>query len=571
MGISVAELEKQDKKGLENMYLTVSDLTGDIVVSTTEITAYIEKFTPLVYPNSKDPFNSEPNADTEFNPDPYKMSLSPDDYDPDDDSPEPLWDKDGWITSYLTYLPLSDNLVDPNITDAGILAKCSGYYPEDITFDDEDFNRLTGTAIMDSNGVLFERKLRILQRTVEERHTLVQGRNQSRTVGRYMVSAQIEFKFRRIIAANHSSVAPLIADIEERINVLNTPTRTGWGAMPRATYLAPALSINKQLIKMANYIMPFSDDGSNYEVDTGNSDDYLATNSSVVIKVDVLSSLKPKDFTTQFGKHVKSGYTKKKVKLWKKILVAVIIIIVIIVAVILAIPTGGGSINWGAATITLLLGSLALTGLSMYWANNGDPAAAKFAAGGAEILGYLAMATGIAASLSSFMKKEAAKELVDQMEDAGLINSDIAGILTFVSSFVDFNNMSFSLDTISLPDLPNLGELQEVILDSVTTFTAQSTTAIMNQTLNFVSKSFNMYISLISPPGEGLADKQAQIAAMTKEIETLSPDNAEAIWKSYTDPYGSIFEVGDIYEKSYNILTTGRNRLLMNKCYESSF
>lgn len=88
-------------------------------------------------------------------------------------------------------------------------------------------------------------------------------------------------------------------------------------------------------------------------------------------------------FTNLIQSMIDTRYVEKKVEWWKKALV-------IIAAIVIVVVTWG----WGAP-IALSLGSLALGLMSMYFAKNGEPGVAKYAAKGSRAVGYAAMAAGI--------------------------------------------------------------------------------------------------------------------------------------------------------------------------------
>mgnify|MGYP006413463969 CR=1 FL=1 len=611
IGIEVTDIDSQDKKGLTAMYLDVSDLSREIVVGTDDITRYIEQFTPRVYPTGVDPFNSNLNGEvvptttpityTDLNPDPYKDG---DVLDPNGVPYAPLWDKDGWITSYLEYKPLSTALIDPNITDAGILAKCSGYNPTEVSFADGVFNRLTGIAMMDANGVLFERQLRVIQRTVEERHHYVRGNTDSANTSRYMVGAKVEFKFRRIKDASDISVVPLITLIEDKIADLNIvqqgPFNTQFLSLFASGYANPELSINKQLIRMANYITPYSSDGLNYSVEVAGVNSYIATNPVVRIKYDAISALLPQKFTKAFSSRIRPGYDVKPAEWWEIAIVVVLVIIIIIIAVIVAIPTGGGSIGWASASIVLIVGSLVMTGLAMYWAENGSPMAAQYAGIAAEYLGYAAMITGVAGATQSLIAQQGTMTVLQGFQaagsfiavggeiaqQAGWVDEETAQIIKIVGAVLTVSKLftaqpvpvakgsvpkgatpPIDVPPVALPPLPPI----DVPTFGLIHLANVPTPMIINSLLSFTNSLFTTYITVIAPPAEGIEAQEDKLRAQEKELETLNPENSEAIWNSYTDPYGSIFEVGDIYEKSYIMLTSGRNRLLMDKHYVSGY
>jgi hypothetical protein len=93
----------------------------------------------------------------------------------------------------------------------------------------------------------------------------------------------------------------------------------------------------------------------------------------------------------------------------------------------------------------------------------------------------------------------------------------------------------------------------------------------MNQTIHMLNAVFNVYISIIAPPDKGNGDLEALLKKSQAQVENTNPENSENIWKAYTDPYGSIFEMGDMYDKTYPMLTEGINQRLMNQCYYSGF
>ena len=611
LGIKIEDIEKQDKKGLNALYLDITDLLGGIVVTRADITQYIGQFTPQVYPTGVDPFNSNLNGEvvpattpityTDLNPDPYKDG---DVLDPNGVPYAPLWDKDGWITSYLEYKPLSTALIDPNITDAGILAKCSGYNPTEVSFADGVFNRLTGIAMMDANGVLFERQLRVIQRTVEERHHYVRGNTDSANTSRYMVGAKVEFKFRRIKDASDISVVPLITLIEDKIADLNIvqqgPFNTQFLSLFASGYANPELSINKQLIRMANYITPYSSDGLNYSVEVAGVNSYIATNPVVRIKYDAISALLPQKFTKAFSSRIRPGYDVKPAEWWEIAIVVVLVIIIIIIAVIVAIPTGGGSIGWASASIVLIVGSLVMTGLAMYWAENGSPMAAQYAGIAAEYLGYAAMITGVAGATQSLIAQQGTMTVLQGFQaagsfiavggeiaqQAGWVDEETAQIIKIVGAVLTVSKLftaqpvpvakgsvpkgatpPIDVPPVALPPLPPI----DVPTFGLIHLANVPTPMIINSLLSFTNSLFTTYITVIAPPAEGIEAQEDKLRAQEKELETLNPENSEAIWNSYTDPYGSIFEVGDIYEKSYVMLTSGRNRLLMDKHYVSGY
>jgi hypothetical protein len=113
--------------------------------------------------------------------------------------------------------------------------------------------------------------------------------------------------------------------------------------------------------------------------------------------------------------------------------------------------------------------------------------------------------------------------------------------------------------------------MEQVIVDKFNSFVSQPLSDIMNQTIHMLNAVFNVYISIIAPPDKGTGDLEALLKKSQAQVENTNPENSENIWKAYTDPYGSIFEMGDMYDKTYPMLTDGINQQLMNQCYYSGF
>ena len=646
LGMRISDINSQNKKGLNGLWMEMSDLdTKSIDLQDHEIAEYIEQFSPQIYTTGADPFNPilDPDPLTDLNPDPYKEGTLLDD---DGEVIPPLWDKDGWITSYLTYQPLS-GLGDPNISDEDILAKCSGYNPLEVTFPDVDqLPRLTTIAMLDEEGVVFERETKILQRTIEERTVKVISTyswSTNTTTSSYLTSAKVEFRFRRITKAvgpggTWDDADPLIARVQEVVASLvkeDSPDINIHATIAEKTAIRdaysdrqknrqPQLSMNRQLFRMYEYYhLDVGDWG--YVVSEGVQGTYNSADADIAMRQDYLSALSPKKFREGFGNHIKAGYDEIPLEWWEVVIVVVLVIVIIIIATLAAAPTGGGSIAWGKAAIVLLIGSLVLTALSMYWANEGKPGAARLAGNAAEYLGYAAMITGLFAATQSWLANSARESaqttalanlnaaqasgaptaalqiVYDKAALAVLTNSgsginvitkalqlaakldiidgDVAMYVNLASGAYDsladgisnFDIAVFDFNT-ALSAIPDIDELTDMVLTGFTDFASQSTVEIMTQTVNSLNTFFNVYLKYIAPPpSEDLVSKQDQLRAQEKELEVINVDHIETVWRVYEDKYSSIFEVGDVFEKSYIYLTSGRNTVLMSKYYASGY
>jgi len=78
-----------------------------------------------------------------------------------------------------------------------------------------------------------------------------------------------------------------------------------------------------------------------------------------------------------------------------------------------------------------------------------------------------------------------------------------------------------------------------------------------------------MYMQTVAPANEGMADKQLLLENTSKAVEDTNPERIDNIWTLWTDPYGSIFEVGDWYDRTVPMMTNLSISTMMNKCYTS--
>lgn len=641
LGMKISDINAQSKKGLTGLWLEMSDLdTQTVNLTDDNISEYIEQFSPQIYTTGADPFNPilDPNPLTDLNPDPYKDGTLLDD---DGEVIAPLWDNDGWITTYLTYQPLS-GLGDPNIADADILAKCSGYNPLEVTFPAVDqLHRLTTIAMLDEEGAVFERETRILQRTIEERTVKVVSTyswSTNTTTSRYLTSAKVEFRFRRVTkvvgpGSVEVDAAPLIARVQEVIaslvkeapleNSINTTQADRDDYLARDKQRDPQLSMNRQLFRMYEY--SHLDVGSwGYVVSEGVQGTYNSADADIAMRQDYLSVLSPREFAKAFSGHIVSGYDEVKAKWYEIVIVVILVIIIIIIAFMAYIGTFGASVGWGQAAIVLVIGSLALTALSMYWANQGKPGAARLAGNAAEYLGYAAMIAGLVSAYVSYTAQIAAEsaktkaladltaaqasgsptaalqvvydktvevvsahanagfkllaQVVRLFSELGVLNPDSTSAINFIAgayegmsdSFTSFDITALDFDVV-VSMIPSIEELQDIVLTGFTNFTAQSTADIMNQSINTLNGFFNAYLKLVAPDAKALTSLEDEIRAQEKEIAALNVDNIDAVYRAVESKYSGICEVGDVFEKSYIHLTSGRNRLLMCKYYESGY
>jgi len=611
LGIKVKDLESGDYKGIENTYLSVPgiDLTYDILPS--QIKSYIDLNSPIIHPLHDDVFNpvdrtqyittgvprqvavpgSDPVTYTTVY-DPYiKTDLNPDEFkdnpewvyaDTDGDGdfeavdttvPEPQWDKDGWITTYLTYNPPTAADVPETIGDAAILGLIESGDRTSIHFDDEEDHPLTFASLLDVDNVMFENKVRIVQKSIEERitttYTLTDRnlRADGIQTSRYMKTAVIEYKFRRIRDVDDSLVATLIAKIESEMEALSLKLIQNINPIVRHLILQAYTfgaslnsSVSKQLIRM-------------YHSEVGSAETILSYNR--YLKYAAIATLKAKDFGKTFSKQITQGHTLKKVKWYKKVLVIVIDIIVIIVAVVL-IMSG----NFSAAALVLSFGAMLQSALAYYWAKNGDPAAANYAMGHAEFLGTLAMLVGIAGLLSGgydYIVGEAADELTQEaiLEAIKEYGQEAITDAIIQASVVAVKDVTLQqvVDYVihNIIDLV-IKAVQAVVLGGMNNYATMTTTQLLMAGLQILNQGFSIYTQYIDPSQDDIADKKAELEASNKELEdTAGPETLDTIEVEYSDPFTNWIDMNEKMQSTPYMMTVGKNKLLMNKYYNSGY
>ena len=618
LGMKIKDMEKESYSGIDYTYLYLAPYSApNGLVTQNDIRSYICEYTPMIYPASKDVFNPDPLATTNLNPDPNKGTV------------DAYWDAQGWIRASIVYTPTKLELVDSQITDAQILAKCRKMATAEIFFDPTLHNRTTVAALMDADQAVFENTLRVVSRNVVLKDTLMTANHIGRYNGvasqqvRYLQSANIELKFRRIADISVGKTLTtgqqaLISLIETKIKALDDVSDvksafnrrlpalaiTAMRNMSRRAYSSHA----QQLIAMSNWVTPFSDDRL-ITTTVGGSNGYYIDNENASVKPSGLTDLPPAEFKKQFLKLVKFDYkVKEKKGHWYDKVVSIVIAVVVIVA---AVMSG----QWYLAAMILSAGALAEAGWAMYLSKNGGGAKGMSLAGKlSEFLGVAAMVAGIAAiyqawqqQLSKELSQEQLKQAAIDMaqtgaddvamaavgdaivanagsmtsmtsiglqavstaaelgQELGLFDSD-AGMMIGVAAGAYDSMASVGLDSVSTITLDSVADN---LAAGVTKFVSQPLSAIMNKVVNWLNMGFNMYAKLVSPGDEGLADKKAELEALEKEVENTNPENSENIWKAYQDPYGSVFEVGDYYDKIYPMMTQGSITRMMNQCYDS--
>jgi hypothetical protein len=378
-------------------------------------------------------------------------------------------------------------------------------------------------------------------------------------------------------------------------------------------------SVNQQLCTMANWANPYPNDHILISTDPTLVNSYYADSQETQVKISGLIDLPPIKFQKQFLSLVTSGFSvhEKKGHWYDVVVSAVIAIVAVALATIFIIFQ-----MYVVAALVLSAGAMAEGLWGMYLAKNGgSPGSIHETMGISNVLGISAMIVGIAAIYQSWanqLEKQAftdaaEKELQASTESdvaAGLtINSEATTIAAqnFSAAYVESSAISIesilsdavssaievggklgilgdnvtkyaglvvgSVDGIttafSSATSTTLDSIENSIMNGVKNFVSKPLSEILNQVVNWMNTVFNAYMSLVAPPNEGLADKQAALDKISKEVETTNPENIENTYLMYTDAYGSIYEVGDTYDIVIQMMTNRSISGMMNKCYYS--
>jgi hypothetical protein len=602
LGMTVKSIAAQNHSHLDNTYFYLKAPPASLsTITEQQVQSYIEQFSPLIYLSSKDIFNSDPLANTQVNPDPYIGTT------------DSLWDNQGWISVEITYQPTSSSQIDNQISDAMILSKIGDTASiGELHYGVEQNNRLAAFAMLDRNNVVFQ-----TQATVESRNAVSKTTNlQSLNIGfarsvsntnqqsQCLVSAQILFKFRRTTDVSKDStllssgVNTYLNFMVNEINSLITnTTAVPISLLGKLEYISAQSQVNtsmfKQLAIACNFVNTYHGSELIVTIDKTITTGYYPNESLTTVSKNTLSSLPPKEFRKEFLKLMTFGYhVHKKKGHWYDVVVEIVILVVAIAV----LACGQFELTAGLIATVTSMTALAEVGWAMYLVHNGgSPGAIQTALGISNVLGIIAMIDVFVGAIRQ-IAVEAAKEALTEAAKAavtraiiistteaissgvalaasfGLVNKDVSTYVGILSmSITGIESLTMSLTTDAVSDLSLVDKMEQVIVDKFNSFVSQPLSDIMNQTIHMLNAVFNVYISIIAPPDKGNGDLEALLKKSQAEVENTNPENSENMWNAYTDPYGSIFEMGDMYDKTYPMLTDGINQRLMNQCYYSGF
>lgn len=223
--------------------------------------------------------------------------------------------------------------------------------------------------------------------------------------------------------------------------------------------------------------------------------DNPATNSAFYmgyLRVDYCASIKRKEFVKILSKCFDSGYTKKKVKWWKKA-IAIVIIIIAIVIIVLTWWTGVGT-GAGAALAALGTGlmyaSVFLTISLMLYASAFPEATSEIRMIGtaAQIVGYASIVVGVYNGITVAYVMAA----VTAAQELGLIDAKTAMVINaLAAAYGATSGAGLTLDNLSQMDM---GQMLTVAVKSLP--------GDMSGWIKLVSTGMNLYNSFLVTPFE---------------------------------------------------------------------
>lgn len=601
--ISVSDLEAEEYKGIDRTYLELNAPVEDYTLTDTEIQAFLADSSPLIYPDNKNVFSSDPEteASEDLNPDPYKNNPY---YEqivdtetgelPEGYAPEPQWDSNGWMSDKIIYNPVAADRIGvytEGATEYEVLDEIKSGNMNGVTFSSPDrASPVLAAALLDVNGVLYQKSYEIKQKTLVD-NTIITKRShlvhsESTTVSKSTVLQQliIEVRYRRIAMASDTSVDGLISTISNYLTGLNIVNIT-----KKFRNLKSAVEnrndIAKQFKNMYNEVKGYSDSEISYK-------GYL--------RYDGIENIRATDFSALISEALEFGYDETPAEWWEIALVAIIWIIVIIVVIILA-WTG----EWMWIPFVLSIGAAAQAGLAAYYSGNGSYAAASYAGKSAQYLQVAAEYTGALINPEVFI----VMKLIDEIgKRTG--NEDLAAIVKIV--FMIYAMSETSVDTedaakevakegakegtgeavgegvgeivpelVENIDFPNILEISEMsiselgqsIVTNVPTILAGGAMNIASASswLRLLTSMANYYMAYSNPPAE-TDDLSKAIAAQDAELQELeSPEAAETQEKIWSDPYDNYIDTNYRMQLVPQEMTSGLNAKMMNKYYTSGY
>lgn len=103
-------------------------------------------------------------------------------------------------------------------------------------------------------------------------------------------------------------------------------------------------------------------------------------------------------------------------------------------------------------------------------------------------------------------------------------------------------------------------------------FASESTSAMIQSFLKFLSFMFNIYTKYIDPPNKGISELEDKIKEQEQELEDYtSPEMIDKV-NFFTDTtFANQYDFNEYMQAMPANMTSGKNRALMNKHYDSGY
>lgn len=523
LGIDIETLKRENWKGVATYYLYFNVVQGTYdEITNADLDTYLEFQAPFIT-------KSVPEALTN--------------------------DRSEWFESELSYEPLKVDSLSNALSDAEIIAKVLAD-PSVVEYSIEEEHVLTALALLDINEVVFEKQLAVTSRGLTD--VTFTSQTSGTNTATFIKEVNIKFKFRR--KPETTQIA-----YNEYLNKIRT--------MMYNSVNVPHGSIYIQLLEIYHGLVPFIDSEILYtELNivapfTTIKPKFINSKTAYYRK-DGLQAMKSREFNKTITARLKTGYTKQKVKWWKKLISVVVVIIIVIVSIFYPPAFGLTQLAWSG--LVLSIGSLAMMGLSVILAKR-DPAWAAYIGKMANVLGISATIVGIVTIVQNMATKiggeglkEAAKEaLKDQAID--FATEEGKQVLKEKMQSMALNYLGTAMKEITVDDMQNM------LVDFVKTAWNKSTSFNMQNMLNISTKAFQVYTKYINPPADGLDKMSREVKAQEKELEDLSsPGLKDKIDYAFSSPFYNIYDFNEVIQAIPHRMTQGTIDDTFNKYYDGT-
>lgn len=408
-------------------------------------------------------------------------------------------DIDTEYTTTLNYNPVSLDSTATK-TNEQIITECLNGSAH-VEYGTEGVDKLTSLVLLDSAGVLFERRLTVTLRKVSDKATVQQtyGSHYVNAPSKYVVSATVTMVFTRIKEPNDAACDAYMAEVQAKVTAIDdlsgvapdvVKKRFGTTAQVEPTRFTP---MNAGLLAMYNTMV-------NYTPTALNS-------GSGYILVEGARDLTGAEFTDMLGKALDTGFVKESASFLERLL-SVLMIILTIVLIIVLTPAGATLLAFSTTASIVFMVSMAVQiGIAEAFRRDGNYAAANYIAGAVQFLGVVAQVVGFVGMAMSGID---AKAVIDKL----------TGGLTSITS---------------------------------------STSNMLQKGIQLASSSMQIYSDYIDPvPGE--IDKLSkEIAAQKKELEDYSGGESINKVRRYTDsPHENPYDMNAQMANIPYLMTQGK-------------